>query len=267
MSLEEDILIERFLKNELSETEKNKVLESINSDALFREKVLFEQQLFDTLDENSWSFAKNVDTSKVKEFENLFKSEEIIYIKKTIAKANENFKKKKKNRFKKWQIYSSAAIVALLISVYALKPQNLSTNEIYTKFINSKEIPSIINRGNEKDFKKLVKGQRYFENKEYSKSAALFSSELKNNLNNSNVYILLALSQIEIDDFKNAEITLDSLLNSNLIDAQKSYWYKSLLYIKSNQIEKARNTLSILIKNSYYKNKQAIKLLEEIVNQ
>ena len=266
MSLEEDILIERFLKNELSETENNDVLERIGSDALFREKILFEQQLFETLDENNWSFAKNTDPSEAKDFENLFKSNEIKNIKKSIAKANEKFKKKKSSTFKKWPLYSSAAVIALLISVYLFNPKNQTSEEIYLSYITTTGLPSIINRGEENKFAQLFQAQRYFENKEYSSAINLLSEEFKNYSNNSNIYLYLAISQMELNQFQEAEKTLDSLINSNLIDAEKGYWFKSLLFLKSKKIQKAKATLSIIIKNNYFNSKKSEILLKEITD-
>tara|TARA_R110002051_G_scaffold324414_1_gene421528 strand:+ start:4116 stop:4913 length:798 start_codon:yes stop_codon:yes gene_type:complete len=264
MSLEEDILIERFLRDELSETENKQVLERMISDAEFKEKVLFEQQLFDTLNENSWSFVEKPDKTELEEYKKLFKSKEIKNIKNSIKKANTNFKKKKHFQIKKWHIFSSVAMIAMLISLSILLPGKESNQEIYANYINKSELPSIVNRGNENDFKELYKGQSLFEKKEYLKSAIIFSKELKNTSNSANVYIYLSVSQIELNQFQEAEKTLDLLINSNLIDAEKGYWFKSLLYLKSNQIEKTKKTLSFIIENSHYKKKEAKLLLEEI---
>ena len=71
---------------------------------------------------------------------------------------------------------------------------------------------------------------------------------------------------MELDQFQEAEKTLDSLINSDLVDAEKGYWLKSLSYIKSKEIEKARNTLSIIIKNSYFNYKKATIVLKEITD-
>ena len=71
---------------------------------------------------------------------------------------------------------------------------------------------------------------------------------------------------MELNQFQEAEKTLNSLISSNLIDAEKGYWFKSLLYLKSNQIEKVKATLSLIIKNSYFNNKKARELLESLNN-
>ena len=133
MSLEEDLLIERFLNNDLTETEKTAVLERINADVSFKEKVMFEQQLLETLNENSWSFAKNIDTTEAKEYEKSFKSEEVKNIKEIISTANKNFNKKKPTGFRKWYLYSSAAVFALLISVYLF-------GVCYTEYLVSRKL-------------------------------------------------------------------------------------------------------------------------------
>ena len=52
MSLEEDILIEKYLKDQLSDDERKDFLEKMANDVTLREKVAFEKQLFETLDEN-----------------------------------------------------------------------------------------------------------------------------------------------------------------------------------------------------------------------
>ena len=179
-------------------------------------------------------------------------------------------KKKKPTGFRKWYLYSSAAVIALLISVYLFNPKNQTSEEIYYSHLNTIKLPSITNRGNEEEIinqaqkDKISLGKNYFDAKEYQKVVALFSEELKNGTENSIIYLSLAISQMELNQFLEAEKTLNSLIKSDLIDAEKGYWLKSLLYLKSEQLEKAKVILSLIIKNSYYNNKKAKVVLEKI---
>ena len=265
MGLKEDILIERFLKKELSKTEKNEVLNRMGSDVIFREKVLLEQQLSEALNENDWSLVKNIDNSIIKEYEEVFKSEDILKLKKTISKANNNYKEKKVFNNKKWILYSCIASIALLISLFTFNFSDQNNEELYSSYINKTEIPSIINRGDDNQYKNLAQGQVYFENKEYKKAEEIFYSAL-NNTKNSSVYLFLAVSQTELNKVEEAEKTLDLLINSDLLDAEKGYWYKALLNLKSNKISKAKSILKTIIDNSYYKTSEAKKLYEKIQN-
>ena len=263
MSIEEDILIERFLKDKLSQEEKFSFEEKLISDPIFKEKYTFEKQLFETLNEDSWSFAKNINSSEVKEYEKLFRNPETLKIKNAIAKANKNYKDNNGSKNKKWFIYSGVATIALLISLYFFNITTPTSEKIYARYINTTEIPSIINRG-DNNYQTLSQGQAYFNNKEYQKSEKLFSKELKNNTTNSSVYLFLAISQIELQQFKKAEETLNLLIKSNLIDAEKGYWFKSLLYLKSKEISKAKTILEVIISNKYYNYKKAKELLEKL---
>ena len=85
--------------------------------------------------------------------------------------------------------------------------------------------------------------------------------ELKNNSSNSNLYLYLGISQMELNQFEESQKTLNSLINSNLIDSEKGYWFKGLLYLKSNRINKAKIMLQKIIDNSYYSHLKASEIL------
>ena len=93
MNLEDDILIEKFLKNELSEEEKQSFLERLSSDTPLKEQVELERQLMNALNEDSWNFLEETNTSEVDEYEALFKSEETEQLKRAIQEASEAHKK------------------------------------------------------------------------------------------------------------------------------------------------------------------------------
>ena len=89
----------------------------------------------------------------------------------------------------------------------------------------------------------------------------LFSGELKNNSSNSNLYLYLGISQMELNQFEESQKTLNSLINSNLIDSEKGYWFKGLSYLKSNRINEAKIMFQKIIDNSYYSHLKASEIL------
>lgn len=263
MSLEEDILIEQYLKNQLSETEKKDFLERMSSDASFKEKVVFEKELFETLDENDWSFSEDIDVKEIEELETIFKSDAIKKIKESISLAQEEYKGPKKNTVK--LIYLVAASVALVFTAYSLFFTVKTTpNELYAVYIHQNEIYSTISRGDGDLVENLIEAETYFKEKKYGKALPIFIKELPNNKNTASIYLYTAICQIELNKFTEAETTLNALISSDLIDAQKGYWYKSLLFIKSKQIEKAKKQLEFIIENNYFKHKKAKELLTKL---
>lgn len=265
MNVEEDILIERFLKDELFEVEKNKVLERIKSDVFFKEKVFFEKQLFETLNDEYWSFAEKIDLNEVREFENIFKGDEAKKIKESISIAQKEFKSKKKYNIK--FVYFAAASITILFTAYSLFfTVNSTPNELYTAFIQKNELYSNISRGEKNLNNDLISAEDYFRNKNYSKALPIFIKELSNDKNSAQLYLYTAISQLELNEIDAAVVTLNNLIKSDLIDGQKGYWYKSLLFVKTNQLNKAKLQLEFIVKNSYFKHKEAKELLSKLKN-
>jgi len=264
LNLDEDILIERFLKNELSQKERKQVLKKINLDNNFKEKVIFERQLFNTLNESDWSFEDNENHPLVREYEQLFKSDEVKEIRKSISKARNNYNNKFTNKSRRPYFLSAVASIIILISIYIYFPQKLTLEEIYDNNISNTKLPTLQNRSSNSENLMLDQGLYFFKEKEYLNAEKIFINYLKEKPNDTHVPLYLAVSQIELNKFKKSEKTLNLFIDNDYIDSQKAYWFKSLLYLKSNQINQCRKMLKLIIKNSYYNKKQAKLLLEEI---
>lgn len=76
--------------------------------------------------------------------------------------------------------------------------------------------------------------------------------------------IYKGLSEIELSKYLEAEKTFDSLINSDLIDAEKGYWFKSLLYLKNNKILKCKTLLNKIITESLFNKEKAELLLVDL---
>ncbi|MEQ6123683.1 tetratricopeptide repeat protein [Pseudotenacibaculum sp. MALMAid0570] len=261
MSLEDDILIERFLNGELSKEERKSFLERVNSDVEFKEHVTLEKQLRESLDENSWSFLEEDDNPEVTEFEAIYKSEETQELKKTIAQAQDEYNKTSVPKRKNWLAYSAAASVLIFIAynVFNLSPK--SNDALFSSYLQGTDLLALVDRSD--SINQLAKAQVFFDKKEYQKTIEILT-QVVDTSKNGNVYLYLALSQIELQKYDEAEVTLNKLINSNLLDAQKGYWYKGLLYLKSDQTEKTKEELQIIIDSSYFKNKEAKKLIKKL---
>ncbi len=264
MSTEEDILIQDFIKNKLSEKERNELLQKMEHDESFREKVNFEKQLYLNLNDNEWSLSKDKNHSEVKEYEKLLKDESTLALKNTLHNVNSEYQKTQNKSSKFWLLYASIAVVIFLIGVFIFSPnKTIPTNELYVNYLKLSDLPSLVDRG-KTDQILSTEAQKLFEAKQYDKTLDILINNGFEDVqkNKATIYLYIGISQMELNQFSKAEKTFDKLIHSKLMDAPKGTWYKALLYIKQNKIERAKEILSEIAKTpNNYKSKEASELL------
>ena len=141
-----------------------------------------------------------------------------------------------------------------------------SYDVLYSEYIKQTKLPSFVNRGENDAMVNLVEAEKSFKNREFKIALKGFNENLQKDKKNSTVYMYCAISYIELEEYVNADQILDSLISSDLIDYQKGYWIKSLLFVKQNKLEEAKEQLKFVIKNSYFKHKEAKELLSKLDN-
>ncbi|MDY8135721.1 hypothetical protein [Aquimarina sp. 2201CG5-10] len=263
MSLEEDILIQKFLKNKLSEKERNEVLLRIENDEVFCEKVNFEKQLILNLNDNEWSISTNTNHPEVTEYEELLQSQSTQELKSTLEKVNSDYQNKRK---KTWFLYSSAAAIIIIIGLTIFSSINTSTDTLYAEYSNFSELPSLVDRGNNEERALLIDAQKFFETKEYDQALHILTTNFNDPQDNkAAIFLYTGIAQMELERYDAAEKTFNTLINSKLIDVPKARWYKALLFIKKSEISKAKEVLSKIARSpSNYKYKEASELLDQL---
>jgi len=265
MNLAEDDLIDRFLKGELSDIEARNFRERMKSDQEFAQRVAFEKQLLEVLDDKEWHQSTNPEHPEVAEYTQLFASEQAARMKEAIAASQKAYKSEGNvRRLNPWWVYSSAAMILIMVSLYFLFPRKNSPEELYISYLAKTELPSVISRGTEEVNEGLVKAQRYFDEKNYVEAADLLRKLQETNNQSSALYVYLALSQAELSSFEEATATLDELIESDLLDGEKGYWYKSLIHLKANEPEKARELLNTIVEQRYFNYELAEALLTDL---
>ncbi len=260
MNTKDDILIEKYLKNQLSDDAIILFNKRIDTDAVFKEKFAFEKELFQSLNENEWSICNSVNLTK--EYKQAFESKEIVSLKKKLVIENkkyQNFKRIKKTNFK---VYIVAATILILISIVFFNSQENFQNK-YTRYLDQTELSSFVTRGKNKA--ELIQAQTYFENKEYTKALKIFKTILKNSKNRTgNLYLYTGISQMQLNKNTEAITTFESLINSDLLDAEKGYWFKALILLKEDKIAESKVVLNKIISEKLYNHQKATTLLAEL---
>ncbi len=261
MSIEEDILIERYLNDNLSEQELKDFLVRLRTDIEFSERVTFERQLKASFNEDSWSsIDENTESELIDAYKEVYRSNDIRVLEQELNHATTKYKTSKKTKIFRLMLYASAAVIALLVVLNTFSSAYTS-NELYGEMLDLNRLSSFISRENANE-NELVKAQLLFEEEAYEKAAAIFEKELiaLESSEDANIYLYLGISQMEIDDFENSEITFNKLISSNLIDAEKGKWYKALLFLKMERIEDCKKLLEEIITLNSYNSDKAKKL-------
>ncbi len=267
MTSEEQELIFNYLNNSLSSSEIEEVEQRMESDPIFREHLLIEKQLFNTLDPNEWSFAENVSSRKKDNYKQLYKSKETTLFKDTIKRVNSEYQndqqKSTKKIFKRW--YSVAAAILVICSLTFLLPKKSSLQELYAESINLSELPSMVVR-NSNISTHLNLAQEAFETKEYQKAIELINKEEQATQKINGISLLYkGIAHMELENYDKALEILNSISSSKLIISQEGYWYKALLFLKKGEKEMAKKVLKEITSiPNHYKYKEAKEILKEL---
>lgn len=266
---EDDQLIHDFLNGLLSEVQIKEVEQRMHLDSIFREKILIEKQLFETLNPNDWSFAENVNHQKKETYSTIYNSKEATDFKQTLIKVNSEYQNSQKNTSKKTIrkfFYPVAAAILIIGGLIFMYPKKENLKDVYASSINFSELPSMVVRSESESKSTLIKAQNAFEAKDYKNALVLISSQEKVIRKQRGVLLLYkGISQMELEDYDTALKTFDSLSTSNFIDAPKGIWYKALLFLKKGDKKAARIALEKIISNpNHYKYEKAKEILKKL---
>lgn len=261
--MEDDILIDNYLKGLLSNDDEVSFLERLKADSDFNKKFKLEEQLFNALNEDNWSFVEE-SNEEFEAYKQLLESDEIQNLKKMISHTTSEFNKKplQKNNVRRLFYYIAAASVVVFLGFQLFLNQSLTNQELYNSYIDLDDLPSFVSRNNGSNT--LPEAQELFEDKNYEEALLIFNEKSNDVENLGHLLIYKAISQIELEKYKEAAQTLDELINSDLLDAEKGYWYKALLFLKENRKEEAKQILKYIIENRLYNNINAEDLLKEL---
>lgn len=261
MNLEDDILIEKYLKGELSSEEQDTFTERLNSDAEFKAQFELEKRLFESIDDDDWSYVRDENNAEIDAYkEILTHDDDIKHLKKTLSEFKVDASPRRTLKITSWVIYAAAASIALFFAINSIFNSQLSNEELYYEYLNTEDLPSFVTRGDDTDTM-AVKAQQQFESKNYEEALQLFSGI---ETNSAKLYLYRGVSQMELGKFSEAEETFKTLIDSEFLDAPKGKWYLALLYLKMDKVDDAKTILNEIVEKSLYNNEQAKALLGDL---
>lgn len=263
--MEQDI--ERYLNNEMTQEEVTAFLKKIDKDPQAKKLLHLYQEMNTIYDQNDWQLTdKKTSNKKVHQYEEFLKSDKAKKIANTIRSAEQSYFKEKPFNTNRIFKYVAAIAAIFIVGLFLVTQYNRSpdTKQLYATYKNWDELPSLTLRDENSDVSKI---EQQFRAEDYEQSLMLLNTYVLKNDQELNPQILLymGVSQLELNQNTSAINTFTKLLQSNTLDAPKAHWYLALCYLKSQDLEKAKSELKLLIeKPTNFKNTEAKDLLGKL---
>lgn len=171
---------------------------------------------------------------------------------------------KKKKRRPVYIVISAVSIAALLIFGLFLNRQGKTPDEIFNCYYKRYNAGTQM-RGSDSLKSDFEFALTEFDKKNFKEAALLFNS-----IPDTSEYILakdfyLGMTYMEMNEFTTAKLYLDSVSDhSQSIFIDKALWYKSLCFIKLNEIDNAVSVLNRLQEMDSDYSESARKVIDEI---
>ncbi len=262
--------IEAFISGKMSEDEKNLFESKIQSDKDLSKEVDLHRSLKHAITDKEWHLTENKkDNEELNKIKNIRRSKKYTDIESSIQEVGDQYfeNEMKSKRFKTWGYYVATAVaIACILFFINYYSSNQSTNTLYAQYSNWKDLPSLTLQSDNQNI--LAKGERLFMETEYSEAIKIFSQVISDSSVQSQApdpYLLsyLGASYLGLNDYENALLTFDQLLNSDTIDSSKGYWYKTMVYLKQGNKQKVGEQLKLILQDERNFNFQKAKELCE----
>ncbi|MEM7163483.1 MAG: tetratricopeptide repeat protein [Bacteroidota bacterium] len=140
-----------------------------------------------------------------------------------------------------------AAVAAIILAAfYLFTPEP----NLYAEYAIHEQV-EIVTRGVD-ELPGLTKGVNAFNGKEYKEAIPFLQKYLENNSEDIEIQFTLGICYLETDQIEKALEVFNAQLQANTVFRRKALWYKSLTFLKSNDIDLAKETLRLVEPDSSY---------------
>jgi tetratricopeptide (TPR) repeat protein len=166
--------------------------------------------------------------------------------------------------------YAVAASIAVIISLgtYSLFFNKVNNNKIVSEFYKPYDV-TLVNRSANDHIIPLMREALYkYENKEYREAVTLFRKILEVKPEMTASYLYSGISYMELKEYVNAEKSFNAVIehNDNLY-IEQAEWYLGMVYLLTDQKEKAREQFLKIKEVDGYYSKAATKILRKYKNK
>lgn len=236
-----DELIALYFSNQLSDESKDKFDHLLTTDSDFAKEV---------------NFQKNLKTIITKEEQQDLKAE---------LASIENSTKNTSKTYTKWLIAASIIVILAIPSLMFFGQKTTNKDALFAaNFEPYKNVVHPIVRGESSDDIK-TKAFIAYEAKSYDDALLYFNTILKEHPDGA-ILFYKSIILLQKEDYNKALGILESNTAIPNQLKQQQQWYLGLVYLKTNQTDKAKAIFKTLSENNYFKAKQSKKLLDNLSN-
>jgi tetratricopeptide (TPR) repeat protein len=233
MQKERYIRFDRYLNNELPEEELKSFEEQLKSDIDFKE---------------DFKVYCALESSFVSKFEN---REEVLALRKTLSDLGSQHIKQGENNKKETKVISLfryrnlmvAASIALLIGFFLFN----NGSPVYGDFAQHNPLELVV-RGDNNEA--ISKAEAAFNSKNYGEALKQLTILSNNYPNDSEISLYLGISQLELNNYAEAETIFNYISDGNSALATKAVWYKALTFLKQKKLNECKEVLKTIPKSA-----------------
>lgn len=254
--------IEAYICDNMSKIEKDSFENRMENDADLKEEVLLLKSLNSSFNKktNAESDLKNV---RFQEINTLLKSKTYKDISKNIKDVHLQYTEETQKKFtlKRRVFFLTSSVAAIFLIFFGIQffNQNTHLKKYYNEYAHWEDLPSKIEKDHTNNTKPNI--ELLYHNNEYKK----IIKTLSNNTTDSYDLIYLGTAYFHEKNYEKALTIFDELSISTSMDSSKGYWYKLLIYLHENQLDKSKEMLRIITKDQgNYNYKKALLLSKQL---
>ena len=240
------ILFDKYLNNELSDSELTSFEEQLNLDTDFKQEFEIYTALETSLN------SKFGNEQEEKELRNTLSNLGSKYIK----AENSTKKKGKIISLLNYKQYMVAASIALLIGFFLFN----NGAPVYSDFSNHNTLELVVRSENSEA---VIKAQEAFNSKNYEVALEQLTVLSATNKNDAEIELYKGICFLELNNYVEADIIFDIVSSGKSAFVHTASWYKALSMLKQEQFEACKYVLQT-IPESADEYKQAKKLLRKL---
>lgn len=238
--------IERYITDEMSDTEKNWFEKELEGNEKLRNEVLLR-----------------------KKTDNILKNQDIISLRSKLARIEKERKAVKPGpRFGRTTITKYAAVVSIIILIGSLSlfhERNLNIDELLTTY----DIPYQPSAGSRsmqlnsnEDF---AQGLEYYNTSDYRNAANFFNKVVENNPKDMAATLLNGISNYEITRYSEAKESFGKVVEDNKsLYVDQAEWYLAVCYLRTEENDKAVRMLERIKEEGGHFAKPAASLMRKL---
>lgn len=233
-----------------------KIIKYLDGEVIGEEKQLLEKEIASSKDLTDTVYL-------IKEIDTIIQDTELVQFVNTMDEIQTNEKNRTSffyingnNRFigKKFLLAASVILFIVILSVLYFISTPASNENLYSQFYNKYDACYVTRSGSSSTDELIVAIQLY-DKKQYQDAISQFNEIIKKDNKNSAAHFFIGVSYMETKEFDKAIKSLNIVLaQKDTAFLEHAEWYLALCYLKTNQIQQAKNIIDqIKSSDSYYR--------------